>query len=166
MNLDDRMIIDLLNHYAFLLHEDVTKVTDEEIEVARDFAHKYLEKEYKYKSYDHKFKTFVNMQKFKGLTSKEYKLCEKDLYKKILQVNNLFNVYHWKFNIYHNTDYNDYLLLGVMDEKSQFERITLKYDIRTGAISKCDMDMSDDMMELGNIYYNYYSYDELNDIKI
>ena len=166
MNLDDRMVIDLLNHYAFILHEDVTKVTDEEIEVARDFAHKYLKDEYKYMFYDDKFKSFVNRQRFKAISGQEYELCEKELYKKINQINTLLDMYNWRFNIYYDIDYDNYLFLGTMDDKSQFEKITLKYDIKTGDISKCNLDVSDKMVELGNIYYNYYSYDELTEIKI
>ena len=44
MDRTDRMTIDLLNHYAFVLHENVSDITDEEIEIARNYAESYLAK--------------------------------------------------------------------------------------------------------------------------
>ena len=58
MDRTDRMTIDLLNHYAFVLHEDVNQLTDEEIDVARNYAESYLEKNSFWESYNDDFKLF------------------------------------------------------------------------------------------------------------
>lgn len=165
MDLYDRITIDLLNHYAFVLHENVTDLTDEEVDVARKFATDLSKKTYKYKTYTDEFVKFANKQNFKGLTKFDYESLEKDLYLKIDSANSLLNIYDWCFKIYHIVDYNDYLLLGTNGEYGYVEKIKLRYNIKTGALSSCDIEYSDEMMELGRIYHRKYDSHDLTDAR-
>lgn len=166
MNPEDRMIIDLLHQYAFVLHEDVKDLTDEEIDFARNFATKYLEKNTHYKRYDQDFTKFVNKQTFKALTNQDYELIEKEIYQKVLEVNNLVNIYDWDIDIYYDIDYGDKLLLSRINKDGYHDKINLIYNFKYKSFCSCNIKISDEMYELGNIHYNSYSIDELNNIKI
>lgn len=166
MDRNDRMIIDLLNSYAFVLHENINDLTDKEINDARNFAQKHLNNSYKWKMYDSAFELFVNKQRFEAITNTDYDLLEKNLYNKICSINNLMNIYDWDFDIYYDIDYEDSLLLSRNNNIEYNSNIDLIYNIKNKSLCKCDIKISDEMYKLGNIYYNYLNYDEIDNINI
>lgn len=167
-NLDkvDLMTIDLLSKYAFLLHDDIHDLTDDEINDARKFAITFLKSSNKWLEYNDKFKIFVNNHNFKSINNYDYKLLEKELYDKVLELNNLVNNYDWSFDIYFNADYDNKLFLSRINNNEYNNKINLSYDYKNKTFSKCDITLSDEMEKLGNIHYNYYDYDEIELDKI
>lgn len=105
MDIEDRMTLDLLNHFAFVLHEDVTELTDEEIELTRNFARKYLSKNYKWKTYVPEFNYFANRQRFEAIMGYIYEPVEKELFDKISAINSDCNIIDWNFDVYFGVDW-------------------------------------------------------------
>ena len=162
----DRMTIDLLNHYAFVLHEDVNDLTDEEIDDARNYAKKYLLKQTNWKDYDIDFELFVNRQKFKAITNNDYDSLEKLIYQVVKEINDMVNIDDWEFDIYYSVDYENKLLLSRLNKDGYYEKIDLAYDIVDRSFGSFDATISDDMDKLGNINYNSYSFYELYNVRI
>lgn len=162
MNQVDRMTVDLLNNYAFILHENLEDITDKEINKARNFANEYLKNNSKWKHYNYHLQLFINRQKFEAMTNNDYDLLRINLCETICQLNNLFNIYDWNFDIFYNIDYSDYLLLS----KSQDGYIELMYNIRNNSFSKCHIQLSNDMYKLGNINYYDFKIEQLDSVKI
>jgi len=162
----DRMTLDLLNHYAFVLHENVSDITDEEIKLARNYAEKYLEKNDFWQEYNEDFKLIVNRQCFKAITNNDYETLEKLIYQVVKEINDMVNVDDWEFDIYYSVDYNNKLLLSRLNKDGYQEKINLIYDIDDKQFDSCDIPISNDMEKLGNINYNSYNFYELYDIKI
>jgi len=161
----DRMTIDLLSHYAFTLHEDISKTTDEDIQLAREFATEYLKNDYKWKDYDSRFSIFVNTQVVNAMINNNVDQIKTDVYQKILSLNNLMNVYDWYFDIYYDVDMPNCLLLA---KRSSFgsDNIDLSYNFNDKTFQNCDTKVTDEMYKLGNIYYDCMNVDELESIKI
>lgn len=154
MNPEDRMTIELLNNYAYVLHEDVTKITNREIDKARNFATEYIKNSYVYKEYNPQFESFVNKQRFFAITSFDYDILEKNLYDTLKHVNDAFNINNWNFHVYYDADYSDYFLLGNVDENGIVDGLKLKYNIKTEEISKCDIPISSYTLIMGNLCYH------------
>lgn len=160
----DRMTIDLLNHYAFTLHEDVTNLTDDEINKAKEFATNYLNNNFKWKDYDPKFSLFVSEQTFNAITGNDFSQIKVDLYQKILSLNNLMNVYDWFFEIYYDIDIPDCLLLS---KRSSFpERIDLTYNFKDKVFRNFEKEITNEMYKLSHLYYDCMNVDGLDGIKI
>jgi len=166
MDRTDRMTIDLLNHYAFVLHENVNELTDEEIDVARDYAESYLLRHHNWKSYDYDFTLFVNRQTFKAETNYDYIELEKLMYQVIKEINDLVNIQDWELDIYYSCDYDNKILLSRIKNDGYQEKIDLIYDINNRTFNSCDISISDEMCKLGNINYNSYNFYELYNVKI
>ena len=166
MDRTDRMTIDLLNHYAFVLHENVSDLTDEEIEVARNYAKSYLAKSSFRESYEDDFKLFVNRQKFKAITNNDYNSIEKLIYQVVRDINDMVNIDDWEFDIYYSVDYENKILLSRLNKDGYYEKIDLAYDIVDRSFGSFDVPISDDMDKLGNINYNSYSFYELYNVRI
>ena len=166
MDRTDRMTIDLLNHYAFVLHENVGDLTDEEIDIARNYADNYLLRHHNWKVYDPDFKLFINRQSFKAETNFDYIELEKLMYQIIKEINDLVNIQDWELDIYYSSDYEDKLLLSRINNDGYQEKIDLTYDINTRSFNSCNIPISDEMCKLGNINYNSYNFYELYDVKI
>lgn len=166
MDRTDRMTIDLLNHYAFVLHEDVSKLTDDEIDIARNYAESYLLKSNHWKYYDSDFELFVNRQSFKAMTNNDYETLEKLMYQIIKEINDLVNIDDWELDIYYSLDYESKLLLSRLNKDGYHEKIDLIYDIDNRSFSSCDIPISDEMDKLGTINYNSYTFYELYNVKI
>ena len=166
MDRTDRMTIDLLNHYAFVLHENVADLTDEEIEVAKKYAESYLEKNSFWKSYDNDFKMFVNKQKFNAITNKDYDSIEKLIYQVVRDINDVVDIDDWEFDIYYSVDYENKMLLSRLNKNDYCEKIDLVYDIVDRSFSPFETSITDDMDKLGSINYNSYSFYELYNVRI
>ena len=162
----DRMTIDLLNHYAFVIHEDVNNLTDEEIEVARSYAENYLIRATHWKKYDPDFNLFVNRQCFNAMTNSNYNELEKLLYQVIKDVNDLVNIDDWEFDIYYSVDYGNKLLLSRLNKDVFKEKIDLIYNIDNRTFGESDIPLSSEMNKLGTINYNSYSFYELYNVNI
>ena len=161
MDRSDRMVVDLLGHYAFVLHEDIMELSDEEIQLARNFADNYLEKNWKWKSYNSEYELFVNHQIFKAITNCDYSCLEDKLYKEISSINNIMGISDWNFKVYYSLDYENNLLLSKPDEYGINCYINIIYDIRNETLSACNIKVTDDMKELGDINYTHYVFDNL-----
>lgn len=160
----DRMTIDLLNHYAFTLHEDVTNLTDDEINKAKEFATNYLNNKFKWKDYDPKFSLFVNEQVFNAITNNDFSQIKTDLYQKILSLNKLMNVYDWFFDIYYDVDMPECVLLS---KRSSFpDRIDLTYNFNDKTFRNVYKKITNEMYKLGHLYYDCMDVDGLESIKI
>ena len=95
MDVRDRMAIDVLHQYAFVLHENLSDLTDEEINKARDFVDSLDKTKYKEVIYDDELIYFSNQQIFGATSNYDYKDIEKHLYDQIESINNAFNVDNW-----------------------------------------------------------------------
>lgn len=84
----ERLTYKLLLNYVFVLHEDVTKVTDAEIEEARTFAKEYLKEKGLFNFLDLDMKMFVNQQTLKAITDINYKKIEDTIIKKLTEKTN------------------------------------------------------------------------------
>lgn len=162
----DRMTIELLNHYAFVIHEDVKKLTDKEIETARNYAENYLTESVHWKTYNSDFEFFVNRQKFNAMTNNDYNELEKLMYQVIRDINDINDIDDWKFDIYYGVDFGNKLLFARINDDEYKERIDLIYNIDTRTFSTSDIALSEDMYKLGTIDYNSYSFYELYNVKI
>lgn len=162
----DRMTIELLNHYAFVIHEDVKKLTDKEIEIARNYAENYLTESVLWKTYNSDFEFFVNRQKFNTMTNNDYNELEKLMYQIIRDINDINDIDDWKFDIYYNVDFGNKLLFARINDDEYKERIDLIYNIDTRTFSTSDIALSEDMYKLGTIDYSSYSFYELYNVKI
>lgn len=152
MDIEDRMTLDLLNHFAFVLHENVTELTDEEIELTRNFARKYLSKNYKWKTYVPEFNYFANRQRFEAIMGYIYEPVEKELFDKISAINNDCNIIDWNFDVYFGVDYENCLLLARKFNNDGNEKISLIYDIYKKSFTSCDIEISCDFDLVGNIF--------------
>ena len=161
----DRMTIDLLNNYAFVLHEDVSNIADDEIEVARKFAEEYLKKDYKWKDYDSNFCLFVNTQRVNAMIDNDVNQIKEDMYQKIVSLNNLMNVYDWYFDIYYCENIPDCFLLS---KRSSFgsDNIDLSYNFKDNLFQSREMKVTDEMYKLGNLYYDCMDIVGLDVVKI
>lgn len=166
INKVDRMTIDLLNQYAFILHENIQELKDEEINIARNYAENYLKKSNNWKYYDTSFELFVNKQSYQSMTDNNYELLEKDIFEEISKINNLINIDNWEYCIYYNTSYHNKLLLSKLNEKGYHDKISLIYDIENKLLNPCNIKLTKEMNKLSRIYQYYYNYDELEKIKI
>lgn len=155
------MTIDLLNSYAFILHENIMDLTDEEISIARNFATNYLKKDWKWKEYDKKLNLFVSQQCFKAFTNYNYKDLEKKVFDTLSLVNNVVGVNDWDFNIYYYFEDADKLLLARANENGIYGDIDVIYDIKKNTFSSCKIERTDDMEELGNISQSCYKFREV-----
>lgn len=162
MNPEDRMTIELLNNYAYIFHEDVTKLTNREIDEARKFASEYTKNSYVYKEYNPQFEFFVNKQRFFAVTSFDYDILEKNLYDTLKHVNDAFNINNWNFRVYYDVDYSDYFLLGNVDKNGIVDGLKLKYNIKTEEISKCDIPISSYTRIMGNLCYHATDIEDIN----
>ena len=161
-----RMTFDLLNHYAFVLHENVSELTDEEIETARNYAESYLEKRNSWNDYKEDFKLFVNKQKFKAITNQDYDSIEKLIYQVVRDINDIVNIDDWEFDIYYSVDYENKILLSRLNKDGYYEKIDLAYNIIDRSFGSFEMPITDDMDKLCNINYNSYSFYELYNVRI
>lgn len=166
MEREDCMTIDLLNGYAFVLHENINDLSDEDINVARNYAKEYLSKQSNWKDYNLDFKLFVNRQKFKAITHNDYELIEKLIYQVVKDINDMVNIDDWEFEIYYSVDYDNKILLSRKNKDGIYEKIDLNYDINNRTFSSCNIAISDEMDKLGNINYNSYSFYELYNVRI
>lgn len=164
MEISDRMTIDLLSHYAYVLHEDVTKLTDYEIDVARKFAVGFTKNNYKYKEYTSDFNNFVDKQIYKAITKYDYEKLEKELFDEIKLCNDLVGINNWEYSIYSNYDYDDYLFIETKNNKSNTFKI--RYNIKNKSIENCNIENSLDFNLMGIIYDNSYDLEEIDNIKI
>jgi len=156
MDRSDRMVVDLLNHYAFVLHENLSDLTDDDIEKARNFADNYLKEDWKWEVYDQRFNYFVNQQRFKAITSNDYNNLEKKAYDVIYFVNNVMGVNDWNFKIYYSVDHDDCLLLSKPDIDGCYLNIDLVYNYEMDSLKANKIKITDEMEELGIIYPNCY----------
>ena len=156
MDRSDRMVVDLLNHYAFVLHENLSDLTDDDIEKARNFADNYLKEDWKWEVYDQRFNYFVNQQRFKAITSNDYNNLEKKAYDVIYFVNNVMGVNDWNFKIYYSVDHGDCLLLSKPDIDGCYLNIDLVYNYEMDSLKANKIKITDEMEELGIIYPNCY----------
>lgn len=154
MDRNDRMVVDLLNHYAFVLHENLSDLTDEDIELARNFANSYLKEDWKWEVYDQRFIFFVNQQRFKAITNNDYNNLEKKAYDVIYFVNNVMGVNDWNFKVYYSVEHDDCLLLSKPDKDGCYLNIDVVYNYETDSLKANKIKITDEMEELGIIYPN------------
>ena len=166
MKKSDRMLIDILLEYAFIMHEDLKDITDDEIAIARNYAESYLENKDFWKNYNSDFELFVNRQKFQFMTDNDYESIEKLIYQVVKEINDLVDIYDWDLDIYYSVDYENKLLLSRLNKDGYYEKIDLIYDFVDRSFSPCDILISDDMDKLGNINYNSYTFYELYNVRI
>lgn len=164
MDVRDRMAIDVLHQYAFVLHENLSDLTDEEINKARDFVDSLDKTKYKEVIYDDELIYFSNQQIFGATSNYDYKDIEKHLYDQIESINNAFNVDNWHFVLYYDMSEPDTLYLK---HKNQY-LMTIKYNMKDMSISNCEKLIHDDMINVGYIYNNCYNKDitSMDDIRI
>lgn len=126
----ERLTYKLLLNYAFVLHEDVTKVTDEEIEEARIFAKKYLKEKGLSNFLDLDMKMFVNQQTLKAITDINYKKIEDSIIKKMAEKTNQ-NFY---LKIYIDTNNYDKMIV-IQTTYEIHSRNYYIYDLATGDLT-------------------------------
>lgn len=166
MELSDRITLDLLNHYTFVLHEDLSDLTDDEINKARKFAEELSSKKIKYKQYTEEFMFFVNKQRFNAITNKDYDLVRKNLYDVIDSINGVMGVYDWDFKVYYDIDDIDCLYLSHIDERTNEEEFILKYNMNNKELSCFYRDKNDDLNQIEHLFNDDYSLNKMDDIKI
>lgn len=159
MNIEDRITIALLNHYAFVIHENITDLTNEEIDTAREFA---MTLNGKYVEYSDAFKSFANQQRFKATTNKDYNVLMEDIFCQLNATHSLLNIYDWKYRVFYDLDYENYLLLAKEDEYGCVNKIDLQYNIQTGVLSKSNIKDNIYIMEkLGELHHNSYDIENI-----
>jgi len=164
MEISDRMTLDLLSHYAYVLHEDVTKLTDTEIDEARKFATEFTKNNYKYKEYTSDFNKFVDKQIYKAITEYDYEILEKEIFDEIKLCNDLVGINNWRHSIYSNYDYDNYLFIETKNNKSNTFKI--RYNIKNKSIENCNIENSSDFNLMGTIHNDSYTLEEIDNIKI
>jgi len=165
MDIRDRMAIDVLHQYVFVLHENLSDLTDEEINKARDYVDSLNKTKYKEVTYDDELIYFSNQQIFGATSNYNYEDVERRLYKQIESINNAFGVNDWHFVLYYDMCEPDLIYLK---HKNQY-LMTIKYNMKDMSISSCEKLINDDMINVGYIYNNYCiekDIDSMDDIKI
>ena len=103
----ERLTYRLLLHYAFTLNEDPSKITDKEIQIARDFSNNYfLTHNTLPNDIDNDVKLFINNQIFKATTGLDYY----DIKENIRNVINDVSFDSGTFEIYSYDYSGDYLI--------------------------------------------------------
>ncbi len=126
MQPEERLTYTLLLHYSYVLHEDVTKVSDEEIQKARDFSKLYLDNHRILPNdIDSELQSFVNKQVLKAITGMNFDDIKNEMAKKIyddLSISNCIgNLKKASLDYYFDTNNYDSIIIKVSNNnKSTF----------------------------------------------
>ena len=138
MQPEERLTYTLLLHYSYVLHEDVTKVSDEEIQKARDFSKLYLDNHRILPNdIDSELQSFVNKQVLKAITGMNFDDIKNEMAKKIyddLSISNCIgNLKKASLDYYFDTNNYDSIIIKVYNNKKSIFYI---YDANINMLSR------------------------------
>lgn len=138
MQPEERLTYTLLLHYSYVLHEDVTKVSDEEIQKARDFSKLYLDNHRILPNdIDSELQSFVNKQVLKAITGMNFDDIKNEMAKKIyddLSISNCIgNLKKASLDYYFDTNNYDSIIIKVSNNNKSIFYI---YDANINMLSR------------------------------
>ena len=138
MQPEERLTYRLLLHYAFILHEDVTKISDEEIERARNISRAYFQNHRILpKDIDNELQEFINKEILRAIANINFDDLKNEIAKKVyndLTMSNCIGNLK-KASIIYYIDSNNYnsIIIKVSNKRKAAFYI---YDIGMNTISK------------------------------